>query len=49
MNKQGVKLALIAVIAVMLTLLTQPTLAYYTVIGKATNVVTSGDIALTIH
>lgn len=49
MNKQGTKLVLVAVIAIMLTLLTQPTLAYYTVIGKATNVVTSGDIALTIH
>ena len=35
--------------AILLTVLTQPTLAYYTTIGQATNVVTSGDIQLKIH
>ena len=42
-------LLLIAFVAIFLTVLTQPTLAYYTTIGKATNVVTSGGIRLQIH
>lgn len=43
------RLLLIAAAAIVLTVLTQPTLAYYTAIGKATNVVTSGEIKLQIH
>lgn len=43
------RLLLIAVAAIVLTVLTQPTLAYYTTIGTATNVVTSGGIQLKIH
>ncbi|MBR2047598.1 MAG: hypothetical protein IJ960_03285 [Oscillospiraceae bacterium] len=43
------KLALIAIAAIFVTLLSQNTLAYYSLIGKATNVVTSGDIQLVIH
>lgn len=43
------RLLLIALAAILLTVLTQPTLAYYTTIGKATNVVTSGNISLQIH
>lgn len=43
------RLLLIALAAILITVLTQPTLAYYTTIGKATNVVTSGDIQLQIH
>ena len=43
------RLLLIAFVAIILTVLTQPTLAYYTTIGKATNVVTSGGIQLQIH
>ena len=43
------KLCLVAVAAILVTLLTQPTLAYYSIIGKATNVVTSGSIKLQIH
>ena len=43
------KLLLFALVAILLTVLTQPSLAYYTTIGKATNVVTSGDIQLMIH
>lgn len=42
-------LLLIALAAILVTVLTQPTLAYYTTIGKATNVVTSGGIQLQIH
>ena len=47
--KQKAKLMLIALAAIFLTVLTQPSLAYYTTVGKATNVVTSGDIQLKIH
>ena len=43
------KLLLIALTAILLTVLTQPTLAYYTAVGKATNVVTSGGVQLQIH
>ena len=43
------RLMLIALAAILLTVLTQPSLAFYTTIGKATNVVTSGDIELQIH
>ena len=47
--KARAKLLLIALAAIFMTVLTQPTLAYYTTVGKATNVVTSGDIQLQIH
>ena len=43
------KLLLIALAAILATVLTQPTLAYYTTIGRATNVVTTGDIRFIIH
>ena len=43
------RLLLIALAAILLTALTQPTLAYYTATGVATNVVTSGGIELKIH
>ena len=43
------KLLLVALAAFFITLLTQPSLAYYTTIGIATNVVTSGNIQLMIH
>lgn len=43
------RLLLVALAAILLTVLTQPTLAYYTVVGTATNVVTSGGIQLQIH
>jgi len=47
--KAKARLLLIALAAILLTVLTQPTLAYYTTIGIATNVVTSGEIQLKIH
>ena len=43
------RLLLIAITAILLTILTQPTLAYYTTFGTATNVVTSGNITLQIN
>lgn len=49
MFTQKMKLLLVAIAAIVATWLTQPTLAYYTMIGTATNVVTSGDITLMIH
>ena len=43
------RLLLIALAAILVTVLTQSTLAFYTTIGKTTNVVTSGGIELKIH
>jgi len=47
--KYRARLLLLALAAILVTVLTQPTLAYYTTIGKATNVVTSGSVELKIH
>ena len=49
LNKLKSRLTVIALVAIVLTLLTQGTLAYYTTIGTATNVITSGDLELTIR
>lgn len=49
MGRSKVKLLLIALAAIFMTYFTQDTLAYYSTIGTATNVVTSGDIQLIIH
>lgn len=48
-RKLKIQVFLVAMAAIVLTLFTQKTLAYYSVIGTATNVVTSGDIDLEIH
>ena len=42
------RLLLVALAAILVTVLTQPSLAYYTKLGVATNVVTSGGIQLKI-
>lgn len=47
--KSKSRLLLIALAAILVTVLTQPTLAHYTAVGKTTNVVTSGGIELKIH
>ena len=49
LKKLKSRLTVIALVAIVLTLLTQGTLAYYTTIGTATNVITSGDLELTIR
>ena len=49
MGKIKIKLTSIALIAIVLTFFTQGTLAYYSTVGKATNVVTSGNIQFIIH
>lgn len=48
-NKIKARCAVIAFIAIALTFFIQDSLAYYSVVGKATNVVTSGDIQFIIH
>lgn len=48
MRRKKLKIALIALAAALVTLLTQPTLAFYSVLGDATNVITSGEIACKI-
>lgn len=49
MQKIKLRFLTIAVIAIIFTFCTQTTLAYYTTVGKATNVVTSGNIKFIIH
>lgn len=49
LRKIKLRFAVLATVAMMLTLLVQPSLAYYTTVGTATNVVTSGNIKLAIH
>ena len=49
MFSQKLKLLMVALAAIVITWITQPTLAYYTMIGTATNVVTLGKIELAIH
>lgn len=49
MGKIKSRLLVIAIIAMMMTYFTQGSLAYYSTVGKATNVVTSGNIQFIIH
>lgn len=49
MGRMKMRWLTLGVCAMVLTLLSQETLAYYSVVGKATNVVTSGKISLMIH
>lgn len=49
MAKLKLRLLLIAIAAIVVTVFSQGTLAYYTTVGKATNVVTSGNIKFVIH
>ena len=48
-NKIKLRLFAISFVAIAVTLIMQSTLAYYSTVGKATNVVTSGNIRLLIH
>lgn len=48
-GKIKVKIAVVAVVAAVFAFMVQPTAAYYQTVGKATNVVTSGNIQLAIH
>ena len=49
MRKFKIRLAVISLIAVILSLFMQETLAYYSTIGKSSNVVTSGNLKMMIH
>ncbi len=49
MKKIKLRMFVIALAAIIATLFSQGTLAYYSVIGTATNVITSGNIKLAIH
>lgn len=49
LGKIKLKLTTIALIAIVVTFFSQGTLAYYSTVGKATNVVTSGNIQFIIH
>ena len=49
MAKLKLRLVVLSLVAIMVTFFTQGTLAYYSTVGKATNVITSGDIKLAIH
>lgn len=49
MGRPKLRMLLVALAAIIVTFMTRPTLAYYSVIGTATNVVTSGGIELKIH
>ena len=48
-NKIKAKFVVVALVAIAITFLSQGTLAYYSTVGKATNVVTSGNIRFIIH
>ena len=49
LGKIKLKLITVALVAIALTFLGQGTLAFYQSVGKATNVVTSGNIRFKIH
>ena len=49
MHSIKLKVTVISLVAILLTFFTQTSLAYYTTIGRATNVVTTGDIRFIIH
>ena len=49
MRKIKLRLLVISVCAIVFAFMSQSTLAYYSAIGTATNVITSGNIKLAIH
>ena len=49
LGKIKMKIVVVALMATLITLMSQATLAYYSTVGKATNVVTSGNIQFIIH
>lgn len=48
-GKIKIKIFVVALVASMIALISTSTLAYYSTVGKATNVVTSGNIQFIIH
>lgn len=49
MSRIKLKIFVVALVAAMMAFISTSSLAYYTIVGMATNVVTSGNIQLIIH
>lgn len=49
MGKIKIRIFVVALVAALMTFISTSTLAYYTTVGTATNVVTSGNIKFIIH
>lgn len=49
LGKIKIKIFVVALVAAMMAFISASTLAYYSTVGKATNVVTSGNIQFIIH
>lgn len=49
LGKIKIKIFIVALVAAMMAFISTSTLAYYSTVGKATNVVTSGNIQFIIH
>ncbi len=49
LGKIKIKIFVVALVAALMTFISTSTLAYYSTLGKATNVVTSGNIKFKIH
>ena len=49
MRKIKIRMAVISLVAILISLLSHSSLAYYSTVGKATNVITSGNIRFIIH
>ena len=49
MGKIKIKIFVVALVAALMAFVSTSTLAYYSIVGKATNVVTSGNIQFIIH
>ena len=49
MGKIKIKIFVVALVAALMTFISTSSLAFYTTVGKATNVVTSGNIQFIIH
>lgn len=49
MGRTKIKIFIVALVAALVTMMAQASLAYYSTVGKATNVITSGNIQFIIH
>lgn len=49
LGKIKIKIFVVALVAVMMSFISTTTLAYYTAVGKATNVITTGNVSFIIH
>lgn len=49
LGKIKIKILVVAILVMLVALMAQSTLAYYSTVGRATNVVTSGNIRFIIH